>query len=426
MITRTIREASKDTIILWASACLRLVAYGSSNILLTLYLKSLGISETFIGIFMTCTLIGDTLISYLLTWNADRLGRRVVMIFGCLLMMISGLIFARFENYWILLVASIFGVISPSGDEVGPFKAIEESTIAHLTPLKLRSDVYALHWVFGTCGSAIGSLITGILITFLQDKGFDDVDSYRSIFYIYSIIGGLKLILMLFLSEKCEINLKSNEESPLLVNNDDNDEITENKNLSKDTISIMIKLCSIFMLDSFGSGFMSSAWMVYYFKTYFLISAGSIGLLFFITSICNSISALPSSMIAKKFGPVKATLIVQIPSAVFLSLIPWMPNFLMSSLVTIFFYSTSAMDVVPRQVLLTGLIRPTELTRVMGIVNICKTFARCIGPMVTGKLAKIGKLKFSFVISGGLIFCADLLLALLFYGIDEKILETHR
>jgi hypothetical protein len=83
------------------------------------------------------------------------------------------------------------------------------------------------------------------------------------------------------------------------------------------------------------------------------------------------------------------------------------------------------MDVVPRQVLLTGLIRSDELTKVMGIVNICKTFARCIGPLITGRLAKVGKINYSFFISGGLIFSSDVLLATLFYGVDKKIMESH-
>ena len=42
------------------------------------------------------------------------------------------------------------------------------------------------------------------------------------------------------------------------------------------------------------------------------------------------------------------------------------------------------MDVVPRQVLLTSIMPKQDITKVMGIVNIGKTLARCIGPIITG------------------------------------------
>lgn len=437
-IFKTIFRAKKDIKLLWLSVFLRLMAYGSSNIVLTLYLKALGISESLIGLFMTLTLVGDTALSYLLTWYADNLGRRYVMVAGSFLMIISGLVFANFDNFTALLLAAIFGVISPSGDEVGPFKSIEESTMAHLTVHRDRPDVYALHWLLGTSGAALGSLITGLLVSKFLDMGYTNIEAYRGIFYVYSGIGLMKLVLMLFLSDNCELNgaslikHRNNEEAPLLTNeianDDDEDDAQEPPvagSLSKETVSILIRLLSVFMLDSLGSGFMTSAWVVYYYKTHFLITSTALGILFFLTNIVNSISALPSSILAKKLGPIKATLAVQIPSAVFLVITPFMKQFIGAAAFTLLFYSTSAMDVVPRQVLLTGLIKPEELTRCMGIVNIGKTFARCVGPIVTGKLAKNGYLWISFIISGSLIFSADVLLAILFYGIDSKILETH-
>ncbi|CCH44995.1 putative membrane protein [Wickerhamomyces ciferrii] len=437
-IFKTLVKANRDIKLLWFSVFLRLMAYGASNIVLVLYLKALGISESLIGIFMTLTLIGDTAISYLLTWYADGLGRRYVMIAGSLLMVLSGLVFANFNQFYVLLSAAIFGVISPSGDEVGPFKSIEESTMAHLTILKDRPDVYALHWLLGTAGASIGSLITGILLGRLLENGYTNVEAYRVIFYIYAGIGLLKLVLMLFLSDNCELNgahvethHQNTEEDPLLPNGvssdreDQQGDTKKSSSLSRETVGILIKLLSVFMLDSLGSGFMSSSWVVYYFKTHFLITSTTLGVLFFLTNVVNSISALPSSVLAKKLGPIKATLAVQVPSAIFLVITPFIQQFLGAAFVIILFYSTSAMDVVPRQVLLTGLIKPDELTKCMGIVNIGKTFARCIGPIATGKLATHGKLWISYLISGGLIFSADVLLAILFYGIDEKILETH-
>jgi len=62
---------------------------------------------------MTLTMAGDVLISLILTVFADAWGRKVVLGFGALLVSCSGAVFALSDNYWVLLVAAIFGVISP-------------------------------------------------------------------------------------------------------------------------------------------------------------------------------------------------------------------------------------------------------------------------------------------------------------------------
>lgn len=81
--------------------------------ILAVYLSSLDISDARIGLFMTLTLLGDVVISVILTLFADGLGRRRVLVLGAALMTASGVVFALVGNYWVLVAASIFGVISP-------------------------------------------------------------------------------------------------------------------------------------------------------------------------------------------------------------------------------------------------------------------------------------------------------------------------
>ena len=78
---------------------------------------------------MSLTLMGDLLLGTFLTLVADRVGRRKVLLAGSIMMIASGLIFALFENYWILLLAAIIGVISITGGDFGPFRSIEECVI---------------------------------------------------------------------------------------------------------------------------------------------------------------------------------------------------------------------------------------------------------------------------------------------------------
>ena len=109
----SILHSSRDTKLLCLQRFTRLFAYGASTLILALYLSSLGSSDTRIGLFMTLTLLGDVVISLLLTLVADGLGRRRILVLGAALMVASGIVFAISGNYWVLVAASIFGVISP-------------------------------------------------------------------------------------------------------------------------------------------------------------------------------------------------------------------------------------------------------------------------------------------------------------------------
>ena len=91
-----------------------------------IFFSALDFSDHRIGLFMTLTLLGDLFLGTFLTLIADRVGRRKVLMGGSVLMMFSGLAFALFENFWILLIAAVFGVISITGGDFGPFRSIEE------------------------------------------------------------------------------------------------------------------------------------------------------------------------------------------------------------------------------------------------------------------------------------------------------------
>lgn len=102
-----------DVKLLCIQRFVRLFAYGASTLVLVSFLRELHISQTRIGLFMTLTLAGDVIISFVLAIFADALGRRAVLALGAVLMVASGVVFALFDNYWVLLAAAVLGVISP-------------------------------------------------------------------------------------------------------------------------------------------------------------------------------------------------------------------------------------------------------------------------------------------------------------------------
>ena len=130
----TFAHLTRDVWLLYLTRFVRLFAYGSLSVVLVFYLVGLGLSEVQTGMLLTLTLAGDTVISLFLTTRADRIGRRRMLVAGALLMTAAGITFAGTSNLLLLLLAGIVGVISPSGNEVGPFLPIEQAALTHVVP----------------------------------------------------------------------------------------------------------------------------------------------------------------------------------------------------------------------------------------------------------------------------------------------------
>ena len=106
-------RSPRDVKFICAQRFVRMFAFGAAALILAFYLEELGYNDEVIGLFMTLTLLGDVVISLLLTLFADGIGRKNVLIAGSALVIVSGVVFATSSAYWALLIAAILGVISP-------------------------------------------------------------------------------------------------------------------------------------------------------------------------------------------------------------------------------------------------------------------------------------------------------------------------
>ncbi len=119
-----LQHLTRDGWLLIATRFVRLFAYGALSVVLVFYLVGIGLSQPQTGMLLTLTLVGDTVVSLYLTTRADRIGRRRMLMVGAVLMAVAGLVFASTKSLWLLVLAGTVGVISPSGNEVGPFLPI--------------------------------------------------------------------------------------------------------------------------------------------------------------------------------------------------------------------------------------------------------------------------------------------------------------
>src|SRR5512136_1488426 len=127
-----VRLLTVDGRLLFTTRLVRLFAYGFLSVVLALYLAQVGLTTTQIGLLFTFTLIGDAGISLWITTTADRIGRKKMLLLGAGLMIMAGLVFSLTGNIILLMLAGIIGVISPSGNEIGPFLSLEQAALSQL------------------------------------------------------------------------------------------------------------------------------------------------------------------------------------------------------------------------------------------------------------------------------------------------------
>lgn len=422
----TLLRASRDVHILLLTRCIRMFAYGSSTLVLALYFAALGLSDTRIGLFMTLTLIGDVGLSLLLTLVADTLGRRKILVTGGLLMAVSGVVFAIASNYWLLLFVAVVGVISPSGNEIGPFKAIEESTLAHLSDAKTRSDIFAFYVVVGTLGGAGGFLAGGWITQALQAAGWSEEASFRFLFWIYAAAGLLKAALTSLLSSQCEAEpapapsaqSESEETEAFLPDERPTPPPSKKKSaissISPESRKTLMKLCSLFFLDSLASGMCPNSLIAFFLSRKFGLPEGQLGSIIASAQFVSSIGNVFASSIAKRIGFVKTMVFTHLPSAIFLMLMPLPSSLGLTIMFLVFRASLNAMDQAPRSAFLSAVVLPDERTAVMGIVNTVKTMSQSSGPSLTGSLAQSGRFWIAFVVAGALKAAYDVGLLTLF------------
>ncbi len=196
---------NRDIITLFSTRIIRLFCYGFLSVILALYLAQVGLPEQQIGLLFTLTLVGDAGISLWLTTTADRIGRKRTLIVGALLMLGAGVVFIVTHNVLLLMAAAIIGVISPSGNEIGPFLSVEQAALTQLLPNEKRTQTFAWYNLVGSFATATGALSGGWLAQVLQFRGMSAMDAYRTVLMGYALGGLILGILFLTLSRDVEV-----------------------------------------------------------------------------------------------------------------------------------------------------------------------------------------------------------------------------
>ncbi|KAK4445187.1 major facilitator superfamily domain-containing protein [Podospora aff. communis PSN243] len=425
----SLHRTGPDAYLIILSRTSRMFAYGASALILALFFSSLGFSDARIGVFMTLTLLGDVLLSLILTQIADRVGRRRTLLFGSVLMVLSGVVFATCESYWLLLLAAVVGVVSATGGDFGPFRAIEESVVAELTTPETRADVLVWYVTMASLGSSAGTELAGRMVEGLRAReGWELVDAYHACFWLYAVMGVVNVGVNLMLSERCELRVvqrggEGEREGLLEGVGEEEEEGGEKKKgkwfaqISRETLGVMAVLWFLLSVDSVADGMVSMSLTTYYIDQKFHPAKSTLGDFLSASYFLSSLSTIFSGPLSRYIGLVNTMVFTHIPSSAAVLLFPFPQSLGGTFALLLLRVGLNNMDQAPRAALIAAVVRPEERTAVMGITVLFRTLASVTGPTVTGFLAANDKFWVAFVAAGALRLAYDLGLFAMFINI---------
>src|SRR5664279_4305219 len=386
----------RDGQLLFVTRVARMFSYGFLSVVLVLYLAELGFSDGRIGLLLTLTLAGDALISLGITLFADRLGRRRMLLLGAALMMAAGLPFAFSHSFAVLAVAGTLGVISPSGNEVGPFLAIEQAALSQVLPGDRRTGIFAWYSLVGSFATAFGALAGGWTAQALLAAGWAPLASYRVLVLTYAAAGLALAALFTRLSGAVEA-------PPMAV--------PAGRLGLHASRKVVLRLSALFSLDAFAGGFVIQSVVAYWFHLRFGVAAGMLGTIFFGANFLAGLSSLYAVRLARHIGLIRTMVVTHIPSNVLLIMVPLMPNLPLAILMLLLRFSISQMDVPTRQAYTMQAVAPDERSAAAGITGVARTTGAALSPMLAGPLLAIPALaSLPFILAGSLKILYDLLL----------------
>ena len=303
---------SRDGKLLLAARTIRTFAYGFLSIILAIYLKLIGFSDFYIGLILTASLANSIILTLIASFYADRIGRRKVLIMYSTLMSLSGAIFFITSNYVTLILSALIGTVNVTGTETGAFLSIEQTTLPQtISDHKKRNMLYALYNMVGTFAMSAGILLSGLPQIFAQQYGFNQIESIKPLFLLYSLIGLVITGVYYLLSKKVEADAYAKDNNG---NVDQNIPKPLKHTLSPNSKEIVTKLSGLFAIDSFAGGFVIQSIVSFWFYTKFEgIQLTTLSYIFSIAGVLTALSFLISAKIADKIGLINTMVFKHLP-----------------------------------------------------------------------------------------------------------------
>ncbi len=298
----------------------------------------------------------------------------------------AGVVFAFTRDFLLLLIAATIGVISPSGNEVGPFLAVEQVALAQAEKSRDRVSIFAWYNLAGSFATAVGALCGGFVTA---------ASNYRTTIIAYAFLGIPLILIFANMSSSLEAPIRSTRRLFLGIHKSG---------------PIVSRLSALFALDSFAGGLIVQSVVAYWIFRRFGVSPQLIGAIFFAANLLAGMSALVAAAIARRIGLVNTMVFTHLPSNVLLIVVPFMPTLALAMTVLLIRYSISQMDVPTRQSYIMEVVDDSERTAAAGVTGVARATGAALAPVIAVPMIASAREWMPFVAAGVMKIAYDLLL----------------
>ncbi len=398
---------SPDLVLLFASRGVRLLGFGALPVVLTSYLKARGLPDAGIGLLLSLALMGDAALSLFVSSIADAYGRKRVLMLSTVLIALAGVGFALSRDVIWLMLCAIVGTISPNGNEVGPFQALEQACVSQLIPAARRARVFGWYAMTGSLAAALGALLAGFAIETQKHAGIAEIAAQQSVFLGYALVSLILVGIFSRLSQRVETPAFGSRETLKI-------------SLDATTKRTLLQLSSLFAVDSFGSALVMQSLIALWLERKFNVGAGTLGAIFASTNIVAALSTPLAGWLAERWGLVNTMVWTHIPANIFLIAFPFAPNLEWAFGLLIARFCLSQMDVPARTALVMNVVSEQQRSLAGGMTQQGKLLGTSLGPVLSGWMTHAGFLALPFVLGGSLKIAYDVAIYLSFRRLEGE------
>ena len=386
----------RDLALINAAGFLRSFGVGLMGVVLGIYLFRIGFSSLAIGFVIAAGLAGAALATIIVSFAADRVGRRRFLVVLSLLSAVGGLALAVSPSLPVLLSMAFVGMLNGTGTDRSASFALDQAVIPGLVPDVKRTWRLAWYNVLLDGGGALGALGAGVPIILQHRLAFSLLSSYRVLFFGYTGLCLAVAALYLLLSPAVEI---ASPPAAKLI-----------RRIEPEARGIVTKLTALVAVDAFGGGFLTDALVAYWFFRRFGVAEHDLGLVFFAVHILNACSHLGAAWLARRIGLVNTMVFTHLPSSLLLMAVPFAPSLKWALLLFLCREALVEMDVPTRQSYVAAMVKPSERSFASGMTNLARNIFWAVGSGVAGFLMQALTFSAPLLIGGGTKITYDLLL----------------
>jgi len=328
------RGISKEAIYLVLQSILPSLAYGMFFTDLSYFLTAVqGLTDQLMGIIITVMGVSTFVSSILLGLAADKYGRRKLYILGNIIASSVIAVFALTANVAVLLAAA-----TVEGIAEGAFAASSNALIAEKAGDRNRTAVFSLFGFVGNISFGVGSIILPVVVIF-EAVGFSNAQGHMILFLLLASLSLTSTLIMLKITESRKVEVRTSFRDLL----------------PKKSIGIIAKFVLTSAIVAFGAGLivpLMSRWLD---KRYGISDAIS-GPVLGVSNIVIGVATLAAPPLARRIGLVKAVVVTQGCSTLFMFATPLFPDYL------------SASTVYTLRAFLMNMAAPLQNSMIMGLV----------------------------------------------------------